>query len=407
MPEALRWSRKSDPERLEAMTRWSAYLVLALGPYMAWALVDGEAGAVVLLVLVVLHALVAAGTLRASLDTTLGRRGVPRGWFLALAGTSSVTLGVAFASFPGPPGEELVELAFAVHIVLAVALAALAPLLAWQRLAAVTLAVALVWGVVAVGLGADGRTAVVSAAIGGSVLFLLGLSMRVSVWMIRVFWEQERRREVDARLAVAEERLSFSRDLHDTFGRTLATVAVKSELAAELVSRGRPGADKEMLEVRQIAEDALREMRELVAGFRAPDLAAELAGARSLLGSAGVSVSVTTDDGELPAPTQKALAWVVREAVTNVVRHSDAGRCGIDLRVDGAASSASAVLEIVNDGARPGGTPGSGLAGLAERLGQVGGNLTTQREGEEFRLVARVPLPSAATAPGATREVAS
>src|SRR5690606_29225091 len=93
-------------ERLEAMTRWSAYLVLALGPYMAWALVDGEAGAVVLLVLVVLHALVAAGTLRASLDTTLGRRGVPRGWFLALAGTSSVTLGVAFASFPGPPARS-------------------------------------------------------------------------------------------------------------------------------------------------------------------------------------------------------------------------------------------------------------------------------------------------------------
>src|SRR5690606_36238629 len=99
----------------------------------------------------------------------------------------------------------------------------------------------------------------------------------------RVSWDQERRRELDARLAAAEERLRFSRDLHDTFGRTLSTVAVKAELAAELASRGKDGAVEEMREVRRVAEEALKEMRELVAGIRSPELSVELEGARSLL----------------------------------------------------------------------------------------------------------------------------
>ena len=410
MPEALGWSRKSDPERLEAMTRWSAYFVLALGPFMAWTVVADAsdwrgAGGPVYLALTVLQAFVAAGAMSACLDASLGRREVPHAWLVVLGGTTALVVGTALAWFPGLPEEDSTQLAFAVHVVLAVALAAASPLLSWRQVGVVALVVGLVWGGVAGLLGAGERTAVLSGAVSAGVLFLLGLSVRSSVWMIRVFWEQERRRQVDARLAVAEERLSFSRDLHDTFGRTLATVAVKSELAAELASRGRPGAAAEMLEVRQIAEDALREMRELVAGFRAPDLGSELAGARSLLGSAGVSVSVTADDGELPAAPQEALAWVVREAVTNVVRHSDAARCTIVLRVeasgearggaDGASSSASAVLEVHNDGARrSGGSPGAGLRGLGERLAAVGGSLDAAHDGEEFHLVARVPLAS-------------
>ena len=139
---------------------------------------------------------------------------------------------------------------------------------------------------------------------------------------------------------------------------------------------------------RRRALPALREVRELVAGIRAPNLETELAGARSLLGSAGVSVSVTTDDAVLPPPTHEALAWVVREAVTNVVRHSGASRCTIDLRVvDG-----SAVLEIVNDGAHPHEGRGTGLVGLAERLERVAGTLRTERAGSQFRLEARVPV---------------
>ncbi|MDD9205445.1 histidine kinase, partial [Georgenia sp. 10Sc9-8] len=123
-----------------------------------------------------------------------------------------------------------------------------------------------------------------------------------------VVWEQERMRTVHARLAVAEERLRFSRDLHDVVGRTFSAIAVKSELAAELARRGQDGAVDQMLEVRGLAQDSLREVRGVVAGYRAVDLAAELDGARSVLRSAGVRTRVVGDGTALPDPVQQALA---------------------------------------------------------------------------------------------------
>src|SRR5690606_9016579 len=111
-------------------------------------------------------------------------------------------------------------------------------------------------------------------------------SFRISAWMLGVVWEQERTRTVHARLAVAEERLRFSRDLHDVVGRTLSAIAVKSELAAELARRGQEGAVDQMLEVRELAQDSLKEARSVVAGYRTADLAAELEGDRLLLRSA-------------------------------------------------------------------------------------------------------------------------
>nr|WP_241744519.1 histidine kinase [Cellulosimicrobium arenosum] len=207
--------------------------------------------------------------------------------------------------------------------------------------------------------------------------------------MLGVVWEQERHRVVHARLAVAEERLRFSRDLHDVFGRTLSVVAVKSELAAELASRGRPGAEEQMLEVRRIAQDALREVRAVVAGYRATDLPAELAGARSVLRSAGIDTTVHGEGTPVGAQAQEALAWAVREAVTNVVRHSDARSCTITLHRD----DASSVVEVVNDGVPVGAVAGrgSGLVGLAERLDGAGGRIETWSDGDRFGLVARVP----------------
>ncbi len=403
-PGLLGWSRLSDPERLEAFVRVSAYVLLALAPLLAGSVVvDARdwrgAGGPVFFGAVGVQFVAAVGTLRTTLDASLGRGRVRSGWLVALGTTTAAAVAVALLWFPGTAESRPPDLVLTAVVVVAAALAAIAPLLSWRALAGVGLAGAIVWGAVVAALGGSDRDVMGAVVASATVLLVVALSMRSSVWMISVFWEQERRREIDARLAVAEERLSFSRDLHDTFGRTLATVAVKSELAAELARRGRPGAAEEMLEVRQVAEVALREMRELVAGFRAPDLGAELAGARALLGSAGIAVSVTADDGELPPATQEALAWVVREAVTNVVRHSDAARCEIVLHVetDDAPSPVSAVLEVVNDGARETSGSGAGLRGLAERLERVGGDLDARRDDEEFRLVARVPLTSAVT----------
>jgi two-component system sensor histidine kinase DesK len=236
--------------------------------------------------------------------------------------------------------------------------------------------------------------------------FVLLFGFRSSLWMLGVLWELDRARGNQVRLAVAEERLRFARDLHDVLGRNLSVVALKSELAAQLAKRDRPRAVEEMLEVRRIAQDSLAEVREVVRGYRSADLDAELAGARSVLASAGVRCRVLGEGHELSPQAQSALGWVVREGTTNVLRHSEAISCTVSLRRGGAATDpagARAVtapvpgnlpdgdsglgvptidgderlvtLVMENDGVRPGDPPqfGNGLLGLSERLAPLGG----------------------------------
>ncbi|WNB84666.1 sensor histidine kinase [Cellulomonas sp. ATA003] len=283
----------------------------------------------------------------------------------------------------------------ALLLTLTVAVLAVSLVLGARTLLVCSLAIGLVVGITETAAGDP--AAWVPGALAALIAWGMTLSFRLSVWMLGVVWEQERSRTVHARLAVAEERLRFSRDLHDVVGRTLSAIAVKSELAAELARRGQDGAVDQMTEVRELAQDSLREVRGVVSGLRTPDLAAELAGARSVLRSAGIDTRVIGEDARLPDAVQQAVAWVVREAVTNVVRHAHARRCTIDLDVAGDGGDARAVLTVTNDGvpAGPAGTPGSGLIGLTERLAQVGGTLATDAGGDRFTLRATVPLRAA------------
>jgi two-component system sensor histidine kinase DesK len=246
---------------------------------------------------------------------------------------------------------------------------------------------------------------------GVTIAFAVGfclLTSRCGAWTLAVLWEAERAREIEARLAVAEERLRFGRDLHDVMGRNLAVIALKSELAVQLARRGRPEALEQMIEVQRIAQESQREIREVVRGYREADLAAELTGARGVLTAAGIDCTVSGPTAGLPAPVQSALAWVVREATTNVLRHGDARHCAVSLR----ASDERIVLRVENDGA-PEGEPGrgSGLVGLRERLSEIGGTLRAGSAGPGvFLLTAEVPLPPSApsaAAPGRVSEVAS
>ncbi|MFB7780058.1 sensor histidine kinase [Streptomyces bauhiniae] len=228
--------------------------------------------------------------------------------------------------------------------------------------------------------------------VGLTVTFAVVLALgagRTGAWTLSVLWEAERAREVQARLAVAEERLRFGRDLHDVLGRNLSVIALKSELAVQLARRGRPEAVEQMTEVQRIAQESQREVREVVRGYREADLTAELAGAKGVLGAAGIECAVRAEDAVLPVPVQSALAWVVREAATNVLRHGDARTCAVEL----VTGKDDVVLTVENDGAgEAGGSGGSGLAGLRERLAAVGGTLTAGPAGEDrFRLQARVP----------------
>ncbi|MEU6221305.1 sensor histidine kinase [Streptomyces sp. NPDC047022] len=243
----------------------------------------------------------------------------------------------------------------------------------------------------------DAADAVATAAI---IAFGAGFSLlatRCGAWNLAVLWEAERSRGIEARLAVAEERLRFARDLHDVMGRNLAVIALKSELAVQLARRGRPEALEQMIEVQRIAQESQREVREVVRGYREADLEAELAGARGVLRAAGIDCTVSGSAAGLPAAVQSALAWVVREAATNVLRHGDAGRCAVSLRTTGE----QVVLRVENDGAPDDGQGrGSGLMGLRERLSEVGGTLRAgPAEQGLFRLTAEVPLPRSADSP--------
>jgi two-component system sensor histidine kinase DesK len=235
-------------------------------------------------------------------------------------------------------------------------------------------------------------------------LFLLAVVLvcRGRRWALGVAWQLDRTRQAEASLAVAEERLRFARDLHDVVGRNLSVVALKSELAAQLARRQRPGADDEMLAVRQLAEDTLAEIRAVVSGYRAADLNTELAGAGSLLASAGIRCEVTGDCSGLPSHVQHTLGWVVREATTNVLRHSEARTCTLSLaRGVGRDHSGQITLIVENDGTRRPSGPcpsGSGLIGLAERLAGHEGTLTTEhRAPDRFRLTVTMPSPASDT----------
>ncbi|WP_205471845.1 sensor histidine kinase [Nocardioides sp. SYSU D00038] len=216
--------------------------------------------------------------------------------------------------------------------------------------------------------------------------FLTGLfflfTVRASLWLLGVVTELDRARGAQSALAVAEERLRFSRDVHDVLGRRLSTIAVQAELAATLAGRGDDGAAERMLEVRGVAHEALREARELARGYRATDLAQELEGARSLLRSAGIRVVLDVED--LPAAWHEAAGWVVREGVTNVLRHSDAAEVTIRWRAP--------ELTVGND--RPTRTrtgDGAGLTGLRERLAPLGASLSAGGDAASYAVTATLP----------------
>jgi signal transduction histidine kinase len=181
-------------------------------------------------------------------------------------------------------------------------------------------------------------------------------------------------------------------------GRNLSAIAVKSQLAGELVRRGRPEAVDEVADIRRLAEDSLGEVREVVRGHRSTDLAGELAGARSVLRAAGVTCTVHGEEGgaTLPRAAQTAFGWVAREGVTNVLRHSHATFCTITLDV----TRSKAELEVRNDAVldeegTSDGRPGSGLTGLRERLAALGGSLEARRDGSRFVLTASLPAGAA------------
>ncbi len=239
----------------------------------------------------------------------------------------------------------------------------------------------------------------VDATIGVSVLVLLiGLGMVGVRTMRSTIFELRNARDEMARLAVGEERLRFARDLHDLLGHSLSVIVLKSEVAANLIGRDPDGTAAALHDIEQVARDALRDVRDAVAGYRKTNLAVELAGAREMLESAGISVRWEETTGDLPPEAETVLAWAVREGATNVLRHSRARECMVKLD----HRNGSAVLEMLDDGVgaaevADGARLGNGLRGLGERVAAVGGDMVAApAQGRGFRLAVRVPVAGGA-----------
>jgi signal transduction histidine kinase len=391
------WGSRSDPQRLELYTRWSFYAALCVTPLLTTLGLGSRAtaGSPALLGSYVLGTSVVAvlGVLlvRSALGDDPQGRPLPRrllvlGWGTALA---SATVGVLAAR-----GGSEDTVAWSVALPLGTLLVTCATTWPTRRLTMVGAGVGVLVGIAELVAGQPPSSALVLAVTLGVTVIGFAVSFRFSVWVLDLVRQMERTRGVQSQLAVAEERLRFSRDLHDVMGRNLSAIAVKSQLAGELVRRGRPEAADEVADVRRLAEDSLREVREVVRGHRNADLAGELAGARSVLRAAGVACTVHGEDAgaALPRAAQTAFAWVAREAVTNVLRHSHATSCTITLRLTGG----KAELRVVNDGVPDevpgdGNSPGTGLTGLRERLAGAGGSLATRRDGADFALTASLP----------------
>ncbi|MEU6411142.1 sensor histidine kinase [Microbispora sp. NPDC046933] len=239
-------------------------------------------------------------------------------------------------------------------------------------------------------IGADDGTvwALVLQVVTLGVLFMSVRNTRVLVVQLR-----QAQSEV-ARLAATEERLRIARDLHDLLGHSLSLIVLKSELARRLGEQGSPKAAGEVADIESVARQALAQVREAVSGYRRRRLSEEIDGARSALAAADVVLGVRTRGTPLPEDLDGLFAWAVREATTNVVRHSGATRCEIDLSY----GEEGAVLEIADNGGGGAYAPGNGLTGLGERVRAAGGDLEVGADRRGFRVRVAVPPPPDRTA---------
>ncbi|NJQ08368.1 hypothetical protein HCN56_22990 [Streptomyces lonarensis] len=271
----------------------------------------------------------------------------------------------------------------------------------WRGIATTALPAAVAWlSLMALDITGDSFMTAVLWTLCGCAF--VGFTFRSSGWILRVMEELHAARETQSRLAVAEERLRFGRDMHDVLGRNLSVIALKSELAVQLAQRGSPAAGEQMAEVQRIARESQREMRAVLRGYRSADLNAEIAGARGVLEAAGIRCTVApVPPTPLPREVSEALGWVVREGATNVLRHSEATRCTLRLELH---------VPVVADA---GGDqrPRPGLRGLGARWSAATGRTPARpaagraADTPSTTVAAAVPTtagtPEAADAPGA------
>jgi two-component system sensor histidine kinase DesK len=214
----------------------------------------------------------------------------------------------------------------------------------------------------------------------------------VAVWGIRQAFERNQRL-VDAQaelgaLAVERERARIATDLHDILGHSLTVVTVKAELAQRLLDTDPERARTELRDLERLCRDALADVRSTTRGVRGVSLATELAAAREALAAANVQARLPSAADEIASPWRELFAWTIREAVTNLVRHSGATTCEIRLT--------PASVEVLDNGtgAHRGAAGGQGLTGLRRRAEELGARLSAadRTDAPGFRVLVEAPV---------------
>lgn len=227
--------------------------------------------------------------------------------------------------------------------------------------------------------GALGATVIAAGEWDDSLLFLPAIVLSISMMMaafarnLAAINQLRETQDTVAELAAERERSRVARDIHDILGHSLTVITVKAELAGRLIDVDRDRARTEIAEVEHLARGALADVRTTVHGFRGVSISGELVAARAALDAAGIAAEIPGATDQVPAERRELAGWVVREAVTNVIRHSGAAHCRIRLDARG--------IEVVDDGCGPGAGDGagSGIAGLRERVEASGARMTVGR----------------------------
>jgi two-component system sensor histidine kinase DesK len=214
----------------------------------------------------------------------------------------------------------------------------------------------------------------------------------VATWSFRLAWQRNQAllaaQDEIAALALEEERSRIAADLHDILGHSLTVITVKAELAQRLLDVDLERTRVELVDLEMLSRDALADVRATALGVRGVSLLGEIAQARSALESAGIDASLPTVADEVPSRWRELFAWTVRECVTNVIRHSRARTCVVEI--------SSACLRVCDDGVGmlPGREPqGQGLGGLRRRVELAGATLQTGPgpDGRGVEVVVKVP----------------
>ena len=284
----------------------------------------------------------------------------------------AVMVGLTAAVVPGAGDQALTCLVF-------VAALAVATLPSWQALAVVA---ALFATTTVLPLVVDGWL-----SHGNNFAVILASA---AVWSFRLAWQRQARLLAAERdlseLAVEQERDRIGRDLHDILGHSLTIITVKAELAERLIDGDPSRARAELVDLQRLSRDALADVRSTARGIRGISLPREIASARMALESAGIRPVLPTVADEVPSRWRELFAWTLREGVTNVIRHSDASECVVEV-------SAQHIV-VRDDGRGPDGEEsGTGLDGLRQRARLAGATVTTSpgRGSHGFELTVTVP----------------